>query len=461
MHSIADPKLDSVAAKLQQLARRPFVRNVIALTTGTAAAQVVTVIFAPLVARQYGPAAFGALGAFTAVLGVLAPVASLTYPIAMVLPKDDASARGLAKLSFLIALGVASALALAFGVAGDTLAHWFGLGSIRAYLMWLPLAVFLSAWMQIAEQWRIRKKQFRTAARVAVLQSLIMNLAKVGAGLVHPVAAVLIVLTTFGNGLYALMLGVGMRATLVADPAPAARPGLRELARKHHDFPLYRAPQVCINAASQSLPVLMLAAFFGPAAAGFYSLGRTVMSMPIRLIGKSVGDVFYPRFTEAAHQGQPLGPLISRATGFLAAAGFVPFALVAAIGPWLFQLVFGQTWAVAGEYARWLSIWLYFGFLNRPSVAAIATLGMQGFFLGYEVVSLVLRAAVIWIAFAGFHNDVAAVAAFCLAGAALNAFLVAATLVACRKARPQATHGAASLIQTGASRQPDAQQAIS
>src|SRR3569832_2124730 len=90
MHSLADPKLDSVAARLQQLARRPFVRNVIALTTGTAAAQVVTVIFAPLVARQYGPAAFGALGAFTAVLGVLAPGASLTYPIAMVLPKDDA-----------------------------------------------------------------------------------------------------------------------------------------------------------------------------------------------------------------------------------------------------------------------------------------------------------------------------------------------------------------------------------
>jgi O-antigen/teichoic acid export membrane protein len=189
---------------------------------------------------------------------------------------------------------------------------------------------------------------------------------------------------------------------------------------------------VCINAASQSLPVLMLASFFGPAAAGFYSLGRTVMSMPIRLIGKSVGDVFYPRFTEAAHKGQPLGPLILKATGFLAAAGVAPFALVVAIGPWLFRLVFGENWAVAGDYARWLAIWLYFGFLNRPSVAAIATLGMQRFFLGYEVASLVLRGAVIWIAFRVFHSDLLAVAAFCIIGALLNAFLVAATIVACR-----------------------------
>lgn len=101
------------------------------------------------------------------------------------------------------------------------------------------------------------------------------------------------------------------------------------------------------------------------------------------------------------------------------------------------------------------------GFLNRPSVAAIATVGMQGSSSGHEMVSLLLGAVVVWIACAGFHNEVAALTAFCLAGALLNAFLVAATLVACGKARPLPTHDAASLIQTGASGQPNAQQAIS
>ncbi|MCX7513949.1 lipopolysaccharide biosynthesis protein [Frateuria hangzhouensis] len=434
MNSIAYPKQDGLFSRLAQLTRRPFSRNVLAVTSGTAAAQVVTMVFAPVVARQYGPAAFGVLGVFMAALGVLAPVASLTYPIAMVLPRSDADAKGIAKLSLLIALVVAGVLMLAFGLAGDALANLLGLGTIRGYLMLLPLAVFLSAWMQVAEQWRIRKKQFKTTARVAVLQSVLINTGKVGIGSFHPFASVLVVLATLANGLYALMLGVGMRATLAADADEAPRRSLAQLARAHYDFPLYRAPQVCLNAASQSLPVLMLASFFGPAAAGFYALGRTVMSVPIRLIGKSVGDVFYPRFTEAAHQGQPLDSLILKATGFLAAAGLVPFAAVVALGPWLFALVFGQDWRVAGEYARWLAIWLYFGFLNRPSVAAIATLGMQRFFLGFEVVSVALRAAVIWGAFHWFHSDMLAVAAFCIVGALLNAFLVAATIVACRNA---------------------------
>lgn len=450
MSSIAYPKQANIFSWLAQLARRPFLRNVMAVTGGTAAAQLVTMVFAPVVARQYGPAAFGILGVFMAVLGVLAPVASLTYPIAMVLPRSDTDAKGIAKLSLLISLGVASALALAFGIVGDTLSRLFGLDTIRDYLMLLPLAVFLSAWMQVAEQWRIRKKQFKTTARVAVLQSLLLNASKVGIGGFHPVASVLVVLATLANGVYALMLGIGMRSTLTDAGDQAPRRSLSQLAREHRDFPLYRAPQVCINAASQSLPVLMLASFFGPAAAGFYALGRTVLSIPIRLIGKSVGDVFYPRFTEAAHERQPLDTLILKATGFLAVAGLVPFALVVALGPWLFALVFGPDWLVAGEYARWLAIWLYFGFLNRPSVAAIATLGMQRFFLGFEVVGVVLRVAVIWSAFHWFHSDMLAVAAFCVVGAILNAFLVGATIVACRNISTMAGTGEGSTMQQAA-----------
>ena len=89
---------------------------------------------------------------------------------------------------------------------------------------------------------------------------------------------------------------------------------LKKLAKRYRDFPLFRAPQVFLNAISQSLPVLMLTSFFGPAVAGFYSIGRTVLAIPSTLIGKSVGDVFYPRISEAAHNGENLTKLIKKAT---------------------------------------------------------------------------------------------------------------------------------------------------
>lgn len=79
----------TVSNTLIELSRRPFVRNVLAVVTGTATAQAITIAFAPVITRLYGPESFGQLGAFMALLNVLAPIAALTYPIAIVLPKKD------------------------------------------------------------------------------------------------------------------------------------------------------------------------------------------------------------------------------------------------------------------------------------------------------------------------------------------------------------------------------------
>lgn len=416
-------------ARIGKITKGSFFRNVAIVATGTAGAQAITMAFAPVITRLYGPEAFGMLGTFMAILGVLIPIAALTYPIAIVLPKSDADAKSLAKLSAILALVIAAITAVILLVAGGWIAEALSLGAIAGFLLLIPIAMVFSAYQQILTQWLIRKKQFKITARVAVIQALTINSAKAGVGWFHPVGAALIVIATIGHALHAALLWSGIRSRETAHPNQDESTGtIRELAKRHRDFPLYRAPQVALNGLSQSLPILMLASFFGPAAAGFYTLGRTVMGVPSTLIGQSVANVFYPRITEAAHSGENLQKLLVRATSAMAAAGVVPFGVVVAFGPWLFSFVFGAEWVVAGEYARWLALWMYFGFLNRPSVAAIATLGLQDFFLLYEVVSVALRAIAIYIGFVVFKDDVLAVALFSLSGVLLNALLVMFTL---------------------------------
>jgi O-antigen/teichoic acid export membrane protein len=432
---------DPVNARLQRLSSQPFLRNVLILASGTAGAQAINMAFVPFITRLYGPDAFGVLGTFLAMVAVLAPVAALCYPIAMVLPRQDREARSLAKLSFLISVvfaALTAALLLGWGEAIARLLNVEGLGWL---LMLLPLAALFGAWLQIMSQWLIRKQAFAVTARAGLIQAGVLNLAKVGIGLVAPFAAVLIALATIGALLHSALLWLGVKragATLRAGRSNGGAPGttagnsappsLAALARQYYDFPLYRAPQVLINSISQSLPILVLAALVGPAAAGFYTLGKTVMGVPALLVGKAVQDVFYPRITEAAHRGESLRGLIVKATAGLAAVGLVPFGLIVAFGPWMFELVFGSEWRGAGEYARWLAIWFFFGFLNRPSVAAIATLSLQGFFLAFEVLSVVLRVAALFVGFVWYGNDLVAIALFSLVGAVLNGLLVLVTI---------------------------------
>lgn len=420
----------------KRLTKSKFVRNVAIVATGAAGAQAIAMAFAPIITRLYGPEAFGLLGTFMAVLAIATPIAALTYPIAIVLPKLDRDALGLAKLSTLLAFFMASLLAVIILFFGDSLAALLSLESIAEFLLLLPIAMLFSAFYQILQSWLIRKKQFKITARIDVIQALTLNSAKVGIGWFQPVGIALIIIATLGHALHALLLWLGMRKQPGALAEANERENvssIKELAYRHKDFPYFRAPQVAINSLSQSLPILMLASFFGPAAAGFYSLGRTVMSVPTTLIGKSVGDVFYPRIAEAVHHKENLFSLILKATLALASVGFVPFVLVIAFGPWLFSFVFGAEWVTAGEYARWLALWMYFAFLNRPTVVAIATLGIQGFFLAYEVMSILLRALALYIGFTVYSSDLMAVRLFSIAGVFLNLLLIFYVMKKCRR----------------------------
>lgn len=399
--------------------RSRFARNVAVVASGTAAAQAIAMAFAPLITRIYGPEAFGLLGTFMAIVAVAIPVAALAYPIAIVLPREDRDALGLVRLSAILSFAIATLTAGLLIVGGDWLTATLGAESVAGYLLLIPVTMLFAAWIQIAQQWLIRKKEFAVVARSAVAHSLILNSANSGIGWLHPAGAVLIVLAALGHALHAALLFIGARTRYQAEaPDGEEYKGtpLKELAYRHRDFPLYRAPQNLINAASQSLPVLMLAAFFGPVAAGFYTLAKMVMGMPATLIGKAVSDVFYPRITEAAHNGENLPRQIAQATGALLAVAIVPFGLVVLCGPWLFCLVFGADWVIAGEYARWLALFFLFNFINKPFVAAVPVLGIQRGLLVYELFSTGTKALGLVAGFYWFGSDVWAVALFSVIG---------------------------------------------
>lgn len=421
--------------RLIEFSKKPFVRNVIILASGTAMAQVIAMALSPIITRLYGPEAFGLMGTFMAIVSIIAPIAALTYPIAIVLPKRDQDAKGLIQLSLIITtiISVISLTILIF--FNQQILNIFNIKEIGAYLYLIPIVIIFSGLMQVAEQWLIRTKQFSINSRVTVLQSILINGSRVGIGLFYPVAAVLVVLSALANGLKAMMMIFFAKRSDYQENTQlkGEKTGLKELAKKHNDFPKYRAPETFLNAVSQGLPILMLTSFFGPASAGFYTIGRTVLSMPSQLIGKAVGDVFYPRIAEAANSKENVTTLIKKGTLALAGVGLIPYGLVILFGPFLFSFVFGADWVVAGEYARWIALGTYFGFMNKPSVKSLPVLSAQRFHLIYTIIMLVTRISVLAIGYYIFASDQVAVALFGISGAVLNIVLITITLKISRK----------------------------
>lgn len=420
---------------LLRFIKSPFVKNVIIIASGTAGAQVISMVLSPIITRLYGPQAFGIMGSFSAIVRILGPIAALTYPIAIVLPRNDREAKEIIRLSLIITSIISLISLFILLIFNDPIVRIFNLKEIKNFLFLVPIVIGFAGLLQVSEQWLIRTKQFSINARVTVIQSLIVNLGKVGVGLFYPFAVVLVIFTAVADGIRATLMIIFSRRnhrqqaniSLVGKRAKEKIP-MKKIAKRYYDFPIYRAPEVLFNSISHGVPVLMLTAFFGPASAGFYSIGRTVLTLPSRLIGKAIGDVFYPRIAEAANNKENMTDLIKKATFALIGAGILPFGAIVLFGPFLFSFVFGSDWNMAGEYARWLSLWAAFSFVARPSVRSLPVLNAQRFHLIFTIVTTGLRVSGIAIGYFVFSSDLISVALFGIFSAISNMFLIIVTL---------------------------------
>ena len=413
---------------LQRIAERPFIRNVLTVASGTACAQAVGMVFAPFITRLYGPEAFGLQGLFVSVVGLLSIFAALGYPTAIVLPKSDADALGLAKLAIAIGVTTAMVTTVALVFFGADLLRLLNAEAIAPFLFLIPIAMVFSVLSSVLAQWLIRKKAYQLTARFAVFTALLLNTAKTGMGLLAPSALALIVTNVAGSLIGTVLTFVGWKRLAKGggkgEFVTASTATIRQLATRHKDFPLLRTPQNLINAFSQNLPILLLASYFGASASGQYTIALSVLALPANLIGNSVMAVFYPRITEAVHNGENARSLIVRATLGMAATGALPYLLVTVAGPFLFALIFGQEWRTAGVYAQWLAMWLFLQYINKPAVSAIPALRLQGGLLIYELFSTGTKIFALWLGFSVYGSAVVSVALFSLFGIVAYAWLI-------------------------------------
>ncbi len=398
---------------LSKAMQNKITRNITLILGGILGAQLISLAFTPIVTRLYSPETFGLFGIIMAAVAVISPLATAAYPTAITLPKKDSDARGLALLAFFIA--IATALIILVFLLFES--HWLGnILKIRTQettlLLLIPLIVFCMACLDISGQWMIRNKAFATLAHVSVTNSLVMNITKVGAGLLHPAATTLLLIAAFANTLQTLTLQWHARKhkkSIFNSSIQYSFLSLKTLAKRYIDFPLYRMPQLTILSLSQNLPILILASFAGPASAGFYTLARTTMAAPVILIGKSVGDVLYPHINDKIQAKNEVTHTIRKSTLVLATLGFLPFATLVYFGPQIFSVLFGSEWATAGEYGRWLGLLFYFNLLSKPSLAAAPALGMQKHILVYEIASTLTKALGLLLGLYFFSSEIIAV----------------------------------------------------
>ena len=414
-----------VIAEVRKGVASRFVRNIVVLMSGTAIAQVITVAMAPVLTRLYDPAAFGVFGVYMSVAGIAVAVATMRYDQALMLPRKTEDAANLLGMSVVCVVGItglSAVVCIPFGgqIAAVTrspeLAHW----------LWLvPVTIFVAGTYQSFNAWCTRRKQFHRASISQVIRSVALSGTQAAAGLRDWGPLGLIGGSLAGETCASAALGIQVlrddhsllrRALRAAD--------MRRLAREYSDFPLYGGPQSLLNAVSQYIPLLLLAHYFGPAVTGFYSLGVRILQLPMNLVLASLRQVFFQKATEVYNSGGDTYALFKKATLGLMALAIVPSLLIVLFATPVFSFVLGNEWYAAGEYARWLILWLAIGFANVPAVQFGQIYRKQRNLLAQDVGLLACRATALVVG-GSYLNALQTVVLYSIVGIVFNAYIIA------------------------------------
>ena len=359
--------------------RSSFASDVLILVGGTAFAQALSVLVAPILTRLYAPDAFGSAAVFASITTIIVVVACLRYELAIMLPARDEDAANLLAASLCAALLIAGLSGVLVLVAGEPIVRILNAPGLAPYLGLVPLSVLASGAFLALNYWNLRTRHFGRLSIAGAGGSVVTRGGELCMGaLGHGEAGGLLGARVLGSAVVAVALG-GL--TWRDDHGLfLGNVRLRRVShsfRRYLKFPLVGAWGALMNSVAWQLPTMVLSVFFSQTVVGYYALANRIIQLPMALIGGAVAQVFFQRASEAHGKEDGLATTVEMVLQMLVAVALFPALSLAIAGPEIFGAAFGQTWSEAGTYAQILSVWLFFWFLFSPLSTVFAILERQ------------------------------------------------------------------------------------
>lgn len=376
-----------------------FSRNVLTLMTGTTIAQAIPVAISPILTRIYTPEDFGVLALFVALMAIFSSIANARYELAIMLPKKDEDAINIFALGFIITSTISCILLILVILFNDLFVKILNNKEIGTWLYFIPIAVFFSGIFNILNYFNNRKKNYKDIANSVIIKSIVLAIVQVSIGIVKSGASGLIT----GQLLSQIFANIRLLKNIIKDKVLLSkinRKNIINLAKKYKDFPLHNAPASLVDTITLQMPFIFIAKIANETITGYYFLASRIISFPGALIGRSISQVFFQKISEFKNNDNFCMPLLKETISKLFIIALT-FALVMYfISPYIFGLIFGEKWKIAGDIAQYLSLIFFIKFIvsTLSQVLVLENFIKRGSFWQYTYFSssLILYAGVLY-----------------------------------------------------------------
>jgi len=391
------------------------------LLGGTVLTQILNISTYPLLTRIYSPEMFGYFGILFGVCGLFSGVSSLGMQFAFYRNQDDVNNHLILKIGgffcLLFSIVVIPLLIMGYKMMAFNLSSDYELENVD--VIFISTLVFVTGIYSLAENLNLKLKRAKQISKAVISATVITILLRIVSGLIEPSSYNLVVSYLIGSILFIIIV---LRNVDIYELVKyrVTFDELKGSLINYKSLIIYRSSQTLINNFSLNLPLYSITYIFDLKNVGYFVLARTFMSLPSRLIGKSLGDYTLSKCSSIVNNHKKYRDLNNKLVSIAFCIALVPYSLIYIYGGEIFALFLGGEWYLSGEIAGALSIWLFTLFVTSPTAKISVAAGLSKIDFIFTIFKSVVRVLSLGIAYYYTSDVVNFVTVFSYASAATN-----------------------------------------
>lgn len=350
-------------------------RGMAILALGSGGGQVIGIVAIPILTRLYTPEDFGVLAVFTALVGILAPLVTLRYVLALPLPRHDGVAMNLLALSTVMMVGLTVPIALSLWFWGVPLLALVSMQVLAPWWWLIAVGVLSTAVYEMLTMWATRRRAYRVIAQTNVTQSAVGAMVKIMLGMagLQPLGLLLGQVVAQAGGIGRMLREFSDAFCTNWRHVTAIR--LRKAAWRHRGFPIWRVPSQLFLVVAAQAPVLFVASLYDAYTVGQFGLAMLVLLLPINLLSQNTSKALYAETAVISHRPELIYEILKKTIisvlliSALISIGVLFFALT------LFNFVVGDGWELSSST---LAILAPAAFIILPAASTSSLLNVIG-----------------------------------------------------------------------------------
>jgi O-antigen/teichoic acid export membrane protein len=321
-----------------------ILKNFSTVLNGNFSAQIISLLFYPILVRFYTPEEFGLFGTFTSLVVISSLFCSGQLHLSFVKASDEKEKKNLIWLFLTYSCFTTLFASIVFIILN------LKTKTFEMYVLILfPISLLVYIFFEGSKMLSIAEENFKDLAKKISINRLSSNITKLILVFTQGGVYNLIISEILSNGSFV----VRKKSLIFLMERPS---NIKQLFKKFYTFPVYASFSNFFQLGLMELPILVFSFIYSSKEIGVYSLILRLLLQPLAIVGNSLASVFAKTIRQNHDLKTNQTKTILKIYGFYYLLAIIIFLAIYIIPGEFYLLALGPKWAGFKDYLLPLSI---------------------------------------------------------------------------------------------------------